>query len=287
MISAALHQGPATVGSLLNQIARELQQVSPTSRLDAEVLVMHVCSFRRSHLITHQHIAVTDDQRRQLDALMARRQRGEPIAYLTGTREFWSMTLNVSSHTLIPRPETELLVEKALERIPPDTDWTVADLGTGSGAIALALAKERPRCRVIATDISPEALVVARLNANQFCLTNVEFREGDWLTALACDSLDVIVSNPPYVRADDPHLAQGDVRFEPRLALVAGGDGMDAIRHLARHAPQSLTPGGWILFEHGADQADAVGGLLRQHGYRDIVCHRDMGGHDRITECRM
>ncbi len=287
MKHAALHKGPETIGFLLNKIARELQSVSPTPRLDAEVLVMHVCAFERSHLITHRHIAVTDDQRRQLDALMARRQRGEPIAYLTGTREFWSMELHVSPHTLIPRPETELLVEKALGRIPPEADWTIADLGTGCGAIALALAKERPRCRVIATDISPEALEVARLNANKFCLTNVEFREGDWLTALAGDRLDVIVSNPPYIRADDPHLAQGDVRFEPRQALIAGADGMDAIRHLARHAPQSLTPGGWILFEHGSDQADAVGGLLRQHGYRDIVCHRDLGGHDRITECRM
>ena len=287
MKHAALHQDPQTIGFLQNKIARELQPFSPTPRLDAEVLLMSVCAFRRSHLITRQHLAVTDDQRRQLDALMTRRQRGEPIAYLTGAREFWSMDLRVSPHTLIPRPETELLVEKALERIPPDADWTIADLGTGCGAIALALAKERPRCRLIATDISPQALDVARLNANIFCLNHVEFREGDWLTALAGDWLDVIVSNPPYVRADDPHLAQGDVRFEPRQALIAGADGMDAIRHLARHAPQSLAPSGRLLFEHGSDQADAVGELLRQHGYRDIVCHRDLGGHDRITECRM
>lgn len=283
----AFHFHPVTVGEVLRQAVTTLTPTSPTPRLDAEVLVMHVCTFGRSHLITHQPVAVTDDQRRQLDVLMARRQRGEPIAYLTGTREFWSMELNVSPHTLIPRPETELLVEKALVRIPPDADWTVADLGTGCGAIALALAKERPRCRVIATDISPEALEVARLNANQFCLANVEFHEGDWLTALAGDRLDVIVSNPPYVRADDPHLGQGDVRFEPRQALIAGADGMDAIRRLVRHVPQSLTPGGWFLFEHGSDQADAVGDLLRQHGYRDIVYHRDLGGHDRITECRL
>ena len=193
------------------------------------------------------------------------------------------MELNVTPATLIPRPETELLVEKALERIPRDAAWAIADLGTGSGAVALAIAKERPRCRVLATDSSSPALEVAKSNARKFSLTNIEFRQGDWFTPLAGTSFDMVLSNQPYISTGDPHLKQGDLRFEPATALVSGTDGLDAIRHIARHAREFLGPNGWLLFEHGWDQAVAVGELLRQHGYRDIVCHTYLAGQARVA----
>jgi release factor glutamine methyltransferase len=195
------------------------------------------------------------------------------------------MELDVSPATLIPRPETELLVEKALEHIPRDAAWTIADLGTGCGAIALAIAKERLRCRMVATDNSPAALQVARYNAKKFGLTNIEFHEGDWFAALAGATFDMILSNPPYIHAGDPHLKQGDVRFEPAAALVSGTEGLDAIRHIARHAREFLKPGGWLLFEHGWDQAEAIGALLRRYGYHDMVCHQDLARYPRVTAC--
>jgi release factor glutamine methyltransferase len=279
----AFHSHPVTVGEALRQAVTTLTPTSPTPRLDAEVLLMHVCSLDRSNLITRNETALTGKQLNMLENLLHRRKRGEPVAYITGTREFWSMELEVTPGTLIPRPETELLVEKALEHIPRDAEWTIADLGTGSGAIALAITKERPRCRVIAADNSSAALEVARSNAKKFGLTNIEFHEGDWFAALAGATFDMILSNPPYIRAGDPHLKQGDVRFEPATALVAGTEGLDAIRHIARHAREFLKPGGWLLFEHGWDQAEAIGDYLRQQGYRNIVCHTDLTGHARVA----
>jgi len=287
MKHAILNNMPPTASEMLRTATRELQTTSSTPRLDAEVLVMHACGLNRSGLVTHGHDALTDDQQRRLETLIAQRRQGIPIAYLTDTREFWSMEFNVSPATLIPRPETELLVEKALERTPRDTEWTIADLGTGCGAIALVLAKERPRCRVIATDISPAALDVARTNAAKFGLTDVEFREGHWFEPLADMKLDMIVSNPPYVRANDPHLEQGDVRFEPDQALAAGPEGLDAIRQIALSARAHLNPAAWLLFEHGWDQAAVIGQLLHSLGYRNIVCYPDLGGRDRITACRL
>ncbi|MEK7222743.1 MAG: peptide chain release factor N(5)-glutamine methyltransferase [Pseudomonadota bacterium] len=287
MKHAVLNNMPPTVSEVLQTAQRELQATSPTPRLDAEVLVMHVCSLNRSALITRGHHALTDDQLTRLETLIAQRRHGEPIAYLTGVREFWSLEFSVTPATLIPRPETELLVEKALAHVPRDAEWTIADLGTGSGAIALALAKERPHCRVIATDISPQALEVARSNAAKFNLTHVEFREGNWFEPLVDMKLDMIVSNPPYVRANDPHLEQGDVRFEPVQALAAGPEGLDAIRQIALSAREHLNPAAWLLFEHGWDQAAAIGRLLHQLGYRNIVCYPDLGGRDRITACRL
>jgi release factor glutamine methyltransferase len=287
MKPAALQKMPPTISEMLRTATRELQATSSTPRLDAEVLVMRTCGLNRSGLVTHGHDALTDDQQRRLEKQLAQRRQGIPIAYLTGTREFWSLEFTVSPATLIPRPETELLVEKALAIIPRDAEWTIADLGTGCGAIALALAKERPLCRVIATDISAQALEVARSNAAKFNLTHVDFREGSWLEPLADMKLDMIVSNPPYVRANDPHLGQGDVRFEPRLALAAGPEGLDAIRQIALSAREHLNPAAWILFEHGWDQAAAIGRLLHSLGYRNIVCYPDLSGRDRITACRL
>ncbi len=285
MNHATRHDDPATVGFSLQKIARELLATSPTPQLDAEVIVMHVCGIDRHQLILRGPTRLTGDQPRRLAELSARRQQGEPVAYLTGRREFWSIEFNVSPATLIPRPETELLVEKALTRIPPDAAWTLADLGTGCGTIALALAQARPRCRVWATDISSAALAMAESNARKFGFNNIEFLHGNWFEPLAGKDVNIIVSNPPYVRVDDPHLETGDVRFEPRQALLAGPDGLDAIRLIAQRAREHLASGGRLLFEHGWGQADAVNDLLRAAGYGDIVCHRDLAGRDRVTEC--
>jgi len=275
----------ATIKQFLRQAGQQLAG-SPSARLDAECLLMQVCTLSHSELITRGEQPLTQTQTRQLQKLLQRRRQGEPIAHLTGRREFWSLELAVSNATLIPRPETELLVERALARIPPAARWTIADLGTGSGAVALAIASERPRCRVIATDKSGEALAVAGRNARRLGLTRIAFRVGDWLSALDEHLVDVIVSNPPYVRGDDPCLQQGDVRFEPMSALAAGRDGLNAIRSILTEARAHLTPNGWLLLEHGYDQAPAVAGLMRQAGYEDIGCYADLAGHDRVSECR-
>jgi len=274
---------PMTLEQFTQHATHQLAAASPSPRLDAEVLLMHVTGLARTALITRAQEPLLPEHEERLHELLTRRAHGEPIAYLTGKREFWSLELKVTPDVLIPRPETELLVEQALTRIPEDSDWTIADLGTGSGAIALAIATERPHCRLIVTDNSAAALAVARANTARLGITNVQFRHGEWLTPLAGTRLDVIVSNPPYVRANDPHLTQGDVRFEPETALVAGTDGLDAIRCIAADAVTYLRPGGWLLLEHGYDQAQAVRGLLETHGYDMVVSCRDTAGHERIT----
>jgi release factor glutamine methyltransferase len=272
--------------AFLDHATGQLAGASPTARLDAEALLMHATGFDRAALVARGDLALDPKQRGHLETLLARRAAGEPVAYLTGRREFWSLDIEVTPDTLIPRPETELLVERALMLIPHDAEWRVADLGTGSGAIALAIARERPCCRVVATDRSAAALAVAQRNAQSLGLTNVEFRSGHWLDPLAGESFELIASNPPYVRARDPHLAQGDVRFEPRAALVAGPDGLEAIRAIAEGAREALLPGGWLLLEHGHDQAAEVARLLRWYGYGEITSHRDLAGIDRVTKAR-
>ena len=276
----------STIDQIIRQATQQLAAVSPSPRLDAEVLLMHVTGLTRTALITHAQEPLLPEHDERLHMLLTRRARGEPIAYLTGRREFWSLDLCVTPDVLIPRPETELLVEQALAHIPDDAEWTVADLGTGSGAIALAIATERPHCRLIATDNSVAALAVARANATRLGIANVEFRHGEWLKPLAGMRFDVIVSNPPYVRANDPHLTQGDVRFEPESALIAGADGLDTIRCIAADAVSCLRPGGWLLFEHGYDQAQAVRALLETHGYDRVASCRDTAGHERVTAGR-
>jgi release factor glutamine methyltransferase len=275
-----------TLADFLHHATSVLAGTSPSPRLDAEVLAMHITGLTRTGLITRAGEALSCDQEARLHDLIGRRGKGEPVAYLTGMREFWSLELTVTPDVLIPRPETELLVEQALARIPPDAPWRVADLGTGSGAIALAIACERPRCQVIATDASPAALAVAGRNAGRLGITNVEFRVGGWFAPLVGDMLELTVSNPPYVAVADPHLAQGDVRFEPRAALVSGRDGLDAIRQIAAQAPACLRPGGWLLLEHGHDQSAAVRGILRGHGFADIAGYCDLAGRDRVTAGR-
>lgn len=275
----------ASLEERLREANAALCALSPTPRLDAEVLAMHVTGLTRTQLVTRGDQPLPPDQEARLADLLARRARGEPVAYLTGEREFWSMTLKVSTATLIPRPETECLVARALARIAPGSAATVVDVGTGSGAIALALARERPRARIVGVDLSASALAVARENARRLGLA-VDFCRGDWLAPFAPGKADVIVSNPPYVRDDDPHLGAGDVRFEPQTALRGGADGLDAIRRLTTAARTALRAGGWLLLEHGHDQGAAVAALLRAHGYAEISGYTDDAGRDRVTEGR-
>jgi len=278
---------PSTIDQIIRQATQQLAVSSPSPRLDAEILVMYATGLTRTALITRAQELLSPESEVRLHELFARRERGEPVAYLTGKREFWSLDLSVTPDVLIPRPETELLVEQALIRIPEKTEWTIADLGTGSGAVALAIAKERPRCHIIATDYFDAALAVARGNAQRLNIGNIEFLHGSWLAALPGTTLDMIVSNPPYVREGDPHLKQGDVCFEPEVALVAGMDGLDAIRRIATDAVSCLRPGGWLLLEHGYDQAQTVRCQLETHGYDMVASCRDPAGHERITLGRL
>lgn len=275
-----------TLAEFLATATQSLAASSPSPRLDAEVLLMHATGLGRTALITHADAPLTTEQEAVLSALLARRVRGEPVAYLTGTREFWSLELHVTPDVLIPRPETELLVEQALTHIPRDAAWTIVDLGTGSGAIALAIASERPHCRILATDASERALAVARANAQRLAIGNVEFLHGEWFAPLAGRVFDLIASNPPYIAEGDPHLDAGDVRFEPRAALASGPDGLDAIRLLAARSPTHLTTGGWLLLEHGYDQQTSVRSLLASHGFQDITGYRDLAGNARVTAGR-
>ena len=273
-----------SIQSLLGDAAQRLPGDSP--RLDAEVLMCFLLGRERSYLHAWPEKVLDERQLHDWDTLLQRRLDGEPVAYITGTREFWSLPLNVSEGVLIPRPDTERLVELALERLPAGQPCAIADLGTGSGAIALALASERPDCRVIAVDRSADALAIARQNATRLQLA-VEFRQGDWCTPLASEHLDMIVSNPPYIRHDDPHLAQGDVRFEPASALVSGREGLDDIRQIAEQAHWCLKDGGWLLVEHGWDQQQAVVEIFRQSGYDEIEDFADLAGQARVCAGRL
>ena len=252
-------------------------------RADAEALLLHVLGKPRSWLYAHADDALDAEVQTAFAALVARRAAGEPVAYLTGRRGFWTLELEVTPDTLIPRPETELLVELALQRLPRDAAVRVADLGTGSGAIALALASERPRAQLVATDASADALAVARRNAQRLGTGNVRFVQGDWLAPLAGERFELIVSNPPYIEAADLHLAQGDLRYEPTAALASGADGLDAIRRIVADAPAHLEAGGWLLLEHGWNQGEAARALLRAAGYAQAFTAQDLEARDRVS----
>lgn len=273
-----------TFGQLLRRSATQLAAVTPTPRLEAEILLAHAGSLSRSALIAQAKDTPAAAVVQRFETLIESRLAGEPVAYLTGAREFWSLELEVCPDTLIPRPETELLVEQALARIPAQAAWRIADLGTGSGAIAIAIAKERAHCHITATDASAGTLAVARRNARRLAAGQVEFCQGNWFAPLAGRRFEMVVSNPPYVCEDDPHLRQGDVRFEPRTALAAGADGLDAIRTIVGAAPVHLTPGGWLLLEHGYDQGVQVMELMTQAGFTDVHVHRDLEGRERVCE---
>lgn len=257
-----------------------------TGPADAELLLAHALGRPRSWLYAHGQDEADAESAARFAALLARRVAGEPVAYLTGRSGFWSLDLKVSTATLIPRPETELLVELALARLASDRPLRIADLGTGSGAIALALAHERRNAQVLATDASIDALAIAQANALALGLGNVEFRHGDWFAPLAGERFDLVASNPPYIAQDDVHLAQGDLRHEPRMALASGCDGLDALRVIAQAAPAHLHPGGWLLLEHGWDQGEAVRGLLHAAGLVEVATARDLAQHERISFAR-
>lgn len=273
----------ATLSELLADAARRLTAISETPRLDAEVLLAEALERPRSYLHAWPERTPEPEQSARFTAWLERRCKGEPIAYLLGRREFWSLELEVSPDTLIPRPETELLVELALARLPADRPVAIADLGTGSGAIALALAVERPLARIVATDRSPVALTVARRNARRLGIRHIEFREGDWCAPLGDERFDLIAANPPYVAAADPRWRQGELRFEPAAALVSGADGLDALRAIIAQAPDCLKPGGWLLLEHGYDQGETVPALLRERGFDAACDHRDAAGLSRAS----
>ena len=253
------------------------------ARFEAEQLLLHVLGVERAWLFAHAGDEVADEPRQRFELLVQRRAEGHPLAYLTGRRGFWTLDLEVNVATLIPRPETELLVEQALARLRSDDMVRVADLGTGSGAIALSIASERPLAAVMATDLLGPTLAVAVRNAQAHGLDNVWFRRGHWYAALGADRFDMIVSNPPYIAAQDPHLQQGDLRFEPPPALASGADGLDAIREIVAGAHEHLVPGGWLLLEHGWDQGEAIRTLLEQAGFVEVQTVQDLEQRDRVT----
>jgi release factor glutamine methyltransferase len=246
------------------------------TRLDAELLLAHVLDAARASVVARDERVLTPEEQGDFEHLLARRIAGEPLAYLTGTREFWSLELEVTKDVLVPRPETELLVEWGAAL----GGGAIADLGTGSGAIALALARELPAARIVGVDRSPAALAVARRNAAALRLA-VEFVEGSWFEPLAARSFDLVVSNPPYVAEGDPHL--DDLRFEPAMALASGRDGLDALRAIVAGAPARLRSGGWLVVEHGATQGAAVRDLFARAGFADVTTRRDLAGHERAT----
>jgi len=255
-----------------------------TPRLDAEILLAHALAKSRAWLYAHGDDQLDVDVQRSFSGLLELRRQGQPIAYLTGRREFWSLTLSVNADTLIPRPETELLVELALQRIRPEAPSRVLDLGTGSGAIALAIARERAQAQVQAVDANARTLAMAEKNSAKLNLHNVSFLRSDWYSALACGRYDVIVSNPPYIAEGDPHLQQGDLRFEPRMALASGVDGLDAIRIIVDQASTHLLPNGWLLVEHGHEQGEAVRALFATAGFSLIETAPDLEGRERVTQ---
>ncbi|WLH91161.1 peptide chain release factor N(5)-glutamine methyltransferase [Pseudomonas sp. FP453] len=255
---------------------------SPTARLDAELLLAAALGKPRSYLHTWPEKIVSSEDALTFASYLQRRRGGEPVAYILGQQGFWKLDLEVAPHTLIPRPDTELLVEAALELLPA-TPTQVLDLGTGSGAIALALASERPAWKVTAVDRVLEAVALAERNRQRLHLNNVTVLNSHWFSALQGHTYDLIISNPPYIADNDPHLVAGDVRFEPASALVAGRDGLDDLRHIIQQAPQHLNAGGWLLLEHGYDQAAAVRDLLLSEGFDQVHSRIDLGGHERIT----
>ncbi|HYG07343.1 MAG TPA: peptide chain release factor N(5)-glutamine methyltransferase [Stenotrophomonas sp.] len=259
------------------------EAIGRIERADAEALLLHALGRDRAWLFAHAREPVEAAIAADYRALVQRRAEGEPVAYLTGHRGFWTLDLAVTPATLIPRPETELLVELALARLGPGTPCEVADLGTGSGAIALALASERPLARVVATDASAEALAVAEANARANGLPRVQFRLGVWWAPLQGERFDLVASNPPYIAAGDPHLDHGDLRFEPATALAAGADGLDDIRQIIDGAPAHLRAGGWLLLEHGWDQGTAVAQLLAQRGFAEVGTVQDLEARDRVS----
>jgi len=277
----------ANIQEILQLHTRQLQAAldldSNSARIDVQCLLQGVMQVNRAYLLSHPEQLPDAEQYARYLSLFERRLGGEPIAYLLGDREFFGLTFKVTPATLIPRPETELLVELALKRFPEQGKCRVLDLGTGSGAIALSIAHARPNVEVMAVDASTASLEVATLNAQQLGIRNVHLLHSDWFSKLQGERFDMIVSNPPYIAAGDIHLSQGDVRFEPQAALVSGKDGLDDIRKIAAQAKEHLNSDGWLLMEHGYDQAEKVRAILQQAGFTRVFSACDLAGIERVS----
>lgn len=278
------------------QLQAALESDASSARIEVQCLLQEVLQVNRAYLLTHAERVLDAGEYARYSALLERRMNGEPVAYLLGVREFYGLDFKVTPDTLIPRPDTELLVDLALQRMP-STDqslnlsrkdekgsgFRVLDMGTGSGAIALSIAHARPDAQVVAVDASVAALNVARENAQRLKIGNIQLLYSDWFSALTGECFDLIVSNPPYIEADDVHLLRGDLRFEPASALVSGGDGLDDIRCISEQAKDFLNPGGWLMFEHGYNQAVRVRDLLQQAGFTEVASLQDLSGIERVT----
>ncbi|UYZ85441.1 peptide chain release factor N(5)-glutamine methyltransferase [Entomomonas sp. E2T0] len=256
---------------------------SPTERLDLELLLAAALNKPTSYLHTWPEKLVDQQQLTLFNKYLQKRLQGEPIAYILGEQGFWSLDLQVGKQTLIPRPDTELLVETCLNHMPKDKVLHILDLGTGTGAIALAIASELPLAQVVGVDFIEEAIQLAEKNRARLKLTNVEFMQSNWFSHLTAQQFNIIVSNPPYIASDDPHLIEGDVRFEPKTALISGKDGLDDIREIIQQAPDYLLENGWLFFEHGYQQAESVQRLLAERGFINISTFYDLGGNERVT----
>jgi release factor glutamine methyltransferase len=273
------------VRSLIDEGARHLRRVSDDPRRDAELLLAAALGRTRAWLLGHPEERILDcDATDRYESHVTRRAIGEPVAYILGEKEFWSLPLAVTRDVLVPRPETELVVERALAHLPAGRDGRVLDLATGSGAIALAIAHERPSHRVVGTDLSAAAIEVAAANARRLGLANGEFRVGNWYDAVAGETFDLITCNPPYVADEDPQLAWQVRRHEPPAALFSGPTGLEAVRVVIDGAPEHLAAGGWLVLEHGATQGDSVRAMLRSAGFADVATFRDLAAHERCTE---
>ena len=277
----------STIEDLLGVAVTRLMPVTDSAVQDAKILLAHVIQQPTSYIMARPDHLVQQDESNAFLELISRRETKEPIAYIVGHKEFWSMELRVAPTTLIPRPETETLVEYGLMRIRDDDSFSVADLGTGSGAIALAIAKENSRTRIHATDVSVNALSVAKENRHRLGLRNVFFHHVENWLPNDYEPYDLLISNPPYVASSHENLIDTEITHEPRTALVAGADGLDAIRDIAELAPSALKPQGWLLLEHGFDQRAAVREILEDAGFDSITCYQDLAGVDRVTEGRL
>lgn len=283
MINHVADRPQQAIAELIDKASQHLQIQSDTPLLDAEVLLCHCLDKTRSFLRAWPEHQPSQEQLKHFWALIDERHRGVPVAHLTGHREFWSRDFVVNANVLIPRPDSELLVELALARLAPDASTKIIDLGTGSGALAITIALERPLANVLASDRSASALDVAHLNATRLGANNVTFVTSDWFEDIAATDFDMVLSNPPYIAADDRHLQQGDVRFEPRSALISAEQGLSDINTLARQSRSHLKPGGHLLIEHGYDQRQAVQQIFKHYGYRRTTTHNDLSGNPRVT----
>ena len=271
-----------SIASALDSATKALSAFD-SPKLEAETLLSHSTGLTRTYFRTWPEKTLSTEQQQLFAASLQRRLQNEPLAYITGEQDFWSLSLKVTPDTLIPRSDTEVLVEQALARIPAGSTWQVADLGTGSGAIALSIATERPNCQIIATDISSKTLTVTEQNRADHQLANVSLKQGDWLSPLRAMQFELIASNPPYIDGDDVHLMQNGLPFEPQAALTPGADGLASLKTIIKMAHHYLCAPGWLLLEHGYNQAGEVQSLFRQYGYVDIQTYQDLGNNPRMT----